>query len=211
MTRDYKNTRSSDRRGGNRRKRSSTKGGSSHRTPGWVWILTAICVAGLIALGIYLYNRNHEKQLAKQAAALEKSAAENKDKPANKGDAKSHTNAAPPKEEEPRFDFYTLLPKQEVVIPEKEIREEQQRLEAKNNVIYTLQAGSFRSHEEADALKARLAMLGVESAIVTATNEDGVKHKVRIGPLANSREMGRIRNHLNSNNISTIVIREQKH
>jgi cell division protein FtsN len=205
VTRDYKNARSSDRRGGNRRKRSSAKGGSSHRTPGWVWLLTGLSVGLLVALGVYLYNRNHEAALAKRTAVIEKPAA------ATNNDAKKKTEAAPQKEEEPRFDFYTLLPKQEVVIPEKEIREEQQRLEAKDNVIYTLQAGSFRTHGDADTLKARLAMLGVESSIVTATNEDGTKHKVRIGPLSNSREMNRIRNRLNSNNISTIVLREKKH
>lgn len=206
MTRDYKNSRSSERRGGSRRRRSHIKGGSGHRTPGWVWLLTGISVCLLVALGIYLYNRNHEAQLAKQAAALNKPATPKQvnNKPA------SGVNGSKAKEEEPRFDFYTLLPKQEVVIPESEIREEQQRLEAKDNVIYTLQAGSFRSSADADTLKARLAMLGVESHIVTATNEDGTKHKVRIGPLNNSREMNRIRNRLNSNNISTMVLREQK-
>lgn len=201
MARDYKNVA----RNGSRGRRRSTKESASRRTPRWVWLLTGLCVGLLVALGVYLYNRNHE---AKQAAALEHPAADAKgeQKPANAGkDA-----AEKPKEEEQRFDFYTLLPKQEVVIPESEIREEQQRLQAKETVIYTLQAGSFRSHEEADTLKARLALLGVESQIVTASNEDGTKHKVRIGPLSNSREMNRIRNRLNSNRISTLVLREQK-
>jgi cell division protein FtsN len=204
MARDYKHVA----RNGSRGRRRSTKESASRRTPRWVWLLTGLCVGLLITLGVYLYNRNHEAQLAKQTAALEQSAADAKgeQKPANTGKGA----AEKPKEEEQRFDFYTLLPKQEVVIPESEIREEQQRLQAKETVIYTLQAGSFRSHEEADTLKARLAMLGVESHIVTASNEDGTKHKVRIGPLSNSREMNRIRNRLHSNRISTLVLREQK-
>lgn len=208
MARDYKDVRSSERRDGNRRRRSHIKGGSGHHTPGWVWLLTGISVCLLVALGIYLYNRNHEAQLAKQAAALNKPVVA---KPVNNRPAsKESGNSSKTNEEEPRFDFYTLLPKQEVVIPESEIREEQQRLEAKDNVIYTLQAGSFRSSADADTLKARLAMLGIESQIVTATSEDGTKHKVRIGPLSSSREMNRIRNRLNSNHISTMVLREQK-
>lgn len=200
MARDYKNARASDRRGGNRRKRGNT----SHRTPRWVWVLTAICVAGLIALGIYLYNRNHEKQLAKEAAAQEKAAAEEKKKSDKKGAPESGKGT------EQRFDFYNILPKQEVVIPESEIREERERLEAKDNTIYTLQAGVFRNHSDADTLKARLAMLGVESRIDSVTDEDGTKHKVRIGPINSSREMNRVRNRLNSNNISTLVLREKK-
>lgn len=209
MTRDYKNSRSrsrsrdSDRRGNNRRKRGHT----SHRTPGWVWVLTTICVAGLIALGIYLYDRNQQKQLAREAAAQQKAAEE---KSANQTPAAGKAKPETAKEEEPRFDFYTLLPEQEVVIPESEIREERQRLAAKETTIYTLQAGAFASHADADSLKARLALLGIESRIESITNESGTRHKVRIGPLGNSREMNRIRNRLNSNNISTLVLREQK-
>lgn len=200
MARDYKNSRSSD----TPRRRGPAKGKAAPRTPGWVWLLTGLGVGLLVALSVYLYNRNHEATLEKTAAKMES----NKNR--EQANPKKPTAVEPLKGEEPRFDFYTLLPNQEVVIPENEILEEQQKLEAKNTVIYTLQAGAFRSSSDADTLKARLAMLGIESGIVSVTNEEGTKYKVRIGPLASSRDMNRIRNRLNSNNISTIVLREQK-
>ena len=208
MARDYKNARANNRRGGNRRTRGSAKGGANHRTPGWVWLLTGLSVGLLVALGVYLYNRNHEAQLAKQATVLEKNTADTK--PTSKKETKEKTKLETPKVEEPRFDFYTLLPKQEVVIPEKEIREEQQRLEAKDNVIYSLQAGSFLRYEDADTLKAQLAMLGIEARIQAVTSKEVTWQRVLIGPLINSREVNRIRNRLNSNNINTLVIKEQK-
>lgn len=203
MARDYKNSRSSDKPSA--RRRSPAKGKATPRTPGWVWLLTGLSVGLLVALGVYLYNRNHEAALEKSAAKVESSTTEK-----GAANAKKPATVEPTQEEEPRFDFYTLLPNQEVVIPENEILEEQQKLEAKNTVIYTLQAGSFRNSSDADTLKARLAMLGVESKVVPMTNEEGTKYKVRIGPLASSRDMNRTRNRLNSNNISTIVLREQK-
>ncbi len=203
MARDYKNSRSSDKPSS--RRRSPARDKAAQRTPGWVWLLTGLSVGLLVALGAYLYNRNHEAALEKAVTKVESSTSSK-----DKGQPKKPSAAEPLKEAEPRFDFYTLLPNQEVVIPENEIREEQERIEAKNTVIYTLQAGSFRGHEDADTLKARLAMLGIESEIVPVSNEDGTKYKVRIGPLASSREMNKTRNQLNSNRISTIVLREQK-
>lgn len=201
--RDHKRRRS-ERRDNNRRGRGST----SRRTPGWVWVLTAICVAGLIVLGFYLYDRNQQKQLTK-AAAEEKAAATEKKK-SEKAAAEAKKKADTAKEEEQRFDFYNILPKQEVVIPESEIREERERLAAKEIYIYTLQTGAFGNHSDADTLKARLAMLGVESRIESTTTDGVTKHKVRIGPFNNSRDMNRTRNRLNSNRISTLVLREKK-
>ena len=208
MARDYKNSGNGSPRRASPKKRAPAKGrGTAQQTPGWVWLLTGLSVGLLVALGVYLYNSNQQITQEKAATQAESSIPEdNKPKPAPKKPA----TVEPPKEEEPRFDFYTLLPNQEVVIPEGEILEEQQKLEAKNTVIYTLQAGAFRSSSDADTLKARLAMLGVESKIVPVSNAEGTKYKVRIGPLTNSREMNRTRNRLNSNNISTIVLREQK-
>ena len=214
MTRDYKNTRDSNPRGNTRKKRSPAKG-AAPRTPGWVWLLTGLSVGLLVALGVYLYNRNHEATLAQQASAIEKPASAiekpasaNKDeqKPPNKNKATTEKIT----EEEPRFDFYTLLPKQEVVIPESEILEEQQRMAPKENVIYSIQAGSFRRYADADALKARLALLGIEAEIQSVQGKEETWQRVRIGPFNSSRELNRVRNRLNSNNISSLVIKELK-
>ena len=210
MAQDYKNARSSERRGGNRRRRGSKAAGANPRTPGWVWLLTGLSVGLLVALGVYLYNRSHEAQLLKHAAQ-EKAATETKsNSTTNKSDAKAKSKGAPAKDDEPRFDFYTLLPKQEVVIPEKELREEQQRLAPKENVIYSLQVASFRRYEDADALKARLALLGVEASIQAVPGKEETWQRVMVGPFNTSRDANRVRNHLERNDISALLIKTQK-
>ena len=74
----------------------------------------------------------------------------------------------PPK---PRFDFYTLLPEMEVVIPEQEIQGKTEAgiKQVEKPGTYYLQVGSFRSMEQADRFKAELILLGLETSIQTVT------------------------------------------
>ena len=88
----------------------------------------------------------------------------------------------PPK---PRFDFYTLLPEMEVVIPEQEIQGKTEAgiKQVEEPGIYYLQAGAFRSLEQADRFKAELIMLGLDTSIQTVTiNNTDTYHRVRVGP-----------------------------
>ena len=56
---------------------------------------------------------------------------------------------------------------------------------------YFLQAGSFQKVEEAEKLKAKLALSGYEATLQTVTiPEKGVWHRVRLGPY-NSTEAGK--------------------
>lgn len=48
---------------------------------------------------------------------------------------------------------------------------------------YFLQAGKFRKHEDAQAMRAQVLLLGLEAFIVTREEADGVTaHRVRVGP-----------------------------
>jgi len=71
-----------------------------------------------------------------------------------------------------------------------------------------LQAGSFQSAPEADNLKARLALLGMEASIQTTVLPDkGVWHRVRIGPYTAVDDLNRARDTLKQNGIETTLIR----
>ncbi|MEO6421852.1 MAG: SPOR domain-containing protein [Candidatus Nitrotoga sp.] len=55
---------------------------------------------------------------------------------------------------------------------------------------YYLQAGSFSNADDADRLKAKLAMLGIEASVQIATIPDkGVWHRVHVGPYKDREEM----------------------
>lgn len=123
--------------------------------------------------------------------------------PANKESA-----PAPPK---PRFDFYTLLPELEVVIPEGDYRIKDGEGSAPPPVetpgSYLLQAGSFRQLAEADRMKASLALLGVQARIQTVQVNDDTWHRVRVGPYADLGELNEIRDRLRDNQVDTILVK----
>lgn len=107
----------------------------------------------------------------------------------------------------PRFDFYTILPGSEGPVSEREIPPAaKQDNPAKEG--YFLQLGSFQGAAEADNMKARLALLGLEAVIQTADiPEKGVWHRVRIGPFANIDDMSRPRALLAQNNIPFSLVK----
>lgn len=78
---------------------------------------------------------------------------------------------------------------------------------AMSRPVYFLQAGSFQRAEDADNLKAQLALTGLEAAIVTANVPDrGVWHRVRIGPFADQGSLQSARALLRDHRIESTVI-----
>jgi cell division protein FtsN len=75
---------------------------------------------------------------------------------------------------------------------------------------YFLQAGSFPDADDADKLKARLALLGIEASTQAAFIPDkGVWHRVRVGPYKNADEMNRMRILLKQNGVDATPMRAQ--
>ena len=112
----------------------------------------------------------------------------------------------------PRFDFYNLLPEMEVFIPEQEIAAEREKNSSGQEVVYDLQVGSFRQLEDADRLRAKLALMSFESHIqrITITgkyNTDQTWFRVRVGPYKSAREMGKVRNRLRDQSMDPIVLK----
>jgi cell division protein FtsN len=70
-----------------------------------------------------------------------------------------------------------------------------------------LQAGAFKSSQDADAMRARLALLGLD-ARVTQFNQDGatVLYRVRIGPFGGLDDLAGIRRTLSENGIEAQVV-----
>ncbi len=74
---------------------------------------------------------------------------------------------------------------------------------------YLLQAGSFRNMSDADHVKAKLALLGVEADIQTAKLPNGETwHRVRIGPMSNPDKIRKLRQRLHDQQIDTIVLKD---
>ena len=173
-----------------RKRRRATQ--SSSIIPAWIWLTLGI----LIGLGIAMFTRINGRYVD--------------DALTDAGPTHQQDTQTPGQSKKPKFDFYTLLPELEVVIPEEEKRPLQQRSTNSKPAEYTggylLQAGSFQQFNEADSLKARLALLGVEAHIQSVDVNNTKWHRVHIGPSSDRQALEKLRERLRSNHIDTLLM-----
>jgi cell division protein FtsN len=125
--------------------------------------------------------------------------------------AKVQEKTSKPEESKPRFDFYKILPGSEEAAPEKGPKDSQKGSTGAAKEAFFLQAGSFQNAPDADNLKARLALLGVEASIETTELPDkGIWHRVRVGPYTSVEELNRTRDTLKQNGVQTALIKARE-
>jgi len=110
-------------------------------------------------------------------------------------------------EDKTRFDFYTILPGSERQVSTEEVKIKEQSTEPSVQNTYFLQVGAFQTEEEADNMKATLALQGFEALVQTATIPNkGVWHRVRVGPLKNLELINKTKADLASNGFKSDLI-----
>lgn len=72
---------------------------------------------------------------------------------------------------------------------------------------FLLQAGAFKSPDDADAMRARLALLGFDSKIFPREQDGTTLYRVRLGPYGNLEDVNRIRKTMAENGIDVQLIR----
>ncbi len=106
--------------------------------------------------------------------------------------------------QEKRFQFYDILPGKAEVEPdkaaapkaetEKEAAKPADKESAKESKVpLFLQAGSFSTAQDADNQKAKLAFMGIESAVQQVMIEERTLYRVRIGPYLKLDELNKVR------------------
>ncbi|MGH8809697.1 MAG: SPOR domain-containing protein [Noviherbaspirillum sp.] len=75
---------------------------------------------------------------------------------------------------------------------------------------YYLQAGAFREQTDAEAMRAKLALMGVEAKISERQSENGVLFRVRAGPFGQLEAMNKVRGKLSDNGVDAAVVRVAK-
>lgn len=186
MSRDYK---------GSERKGSSRSSGGSL----FIGILIGLVLGLGIALGVAWYINKMPNPFQPKAPPAKSEPAKTAEpvKTPEKG-------AKPAVEGKPRFDFYKILPGVEEPATDQQLRD----AKGASKESFYLQAGAFQNAPDADNLKARLALIGMQASIQTTTLPDrGVWHRVRIGPYANVEELNRTRDTLKKNGIDTTLIK----
>jgi cell division protein FtsN len=75
--------------------------------------------------------------------------------------------------------------------------------------LYVLQAGAFRLADDADNMKAKLALIGLEARVQPAEVNGQRIFRVRIGPYVNLDDLNRARARLEENGIESSVVRQR--
>jgi cell division protein FtsN len=72
---------------------------------------------------------------------------------------------------------------------------------------YLLQAGAFRTPDDADAMRARLTLLGLDARVFPIEQSGTTLYRVRVGPYGQIEEINRVRKELAENGIDSQVVR----
>jgi len=170
--------------------------------PGWLWLLLGLAVGIFVAFLWHLWElRKEDMDKTAEPAAISTPAAMSEK---GKTPANTPASVANGKGEEPRFDFYTLLPNQEVMSGKKP-----ETATAANSgkpapaTGYILQAGSFKSEAEADKRRASILMLGLPVKVQKASGSEAW-YRVLVGPFADKKTAQDARNALKSSGVEAL-------
>lgn len=111
-----------------------------------------------------------------------------------------------------QYDFYTILPEKEVVVPDYEIktRTREERVGQTKVTQYIMQAGSYNGLKEAEQMRAKLSSMGIDAKIQKAKVGNTVWYRVKLGPFAQIASVNAINARLKQSGIDVIVTETEK-
>ncbi|MDR1889724.1 MAG: SPOR domain-containing protein [Zoogloeaceae bacterium] len=121
-----------------------------------------------------------------------------------------------PVPDDKRFQFYDILPGRTEAVPGGGTPPASNATPASTPAAQTtpgnphyLQAGSFSNPQEADNLKATLAMSGYEANVQQVMVQDKTFYRLRLGPYSSTGEVSRVRAELAKSGVETILINKE--
>ncbi len=189
-----------------RRKRTKRPRGKGKKFPNWSLLALGLAIGVVFTILIQIFV----DRVATPGSGLG-TLVSRMDKPEQTSAQKkssSQTKNEPPK---PKFDFYTILPAVETILPRAQSTKEKQDAKPtvpEKNVSYVLQAASFAKFEDADRLKAELTLNGLSTHIQKVTIEGrGEYHRVRLGPFSNLDELNAVHQRLRKLGIQALRLK----
>jgi cell division protein FtsN len=246
-----------------RRGKSQARRNQGNGNPAWIWLgagllLGVVLIVGVPKLlpkgdgdGFFRPKPNPDAQPVATSSAEDDDAIVPEDAPA------PAAKAGKPKTT--TYDFYTLLPSNEVALSDAELAEteraeaERQRLAQQqaepatqaavnatnapaetaatpatpvvtaanasaatskpeatdDGARYLLQAGAFQASGDAEAVKAKIAMLGLSARVESATIADKTVFRVRMGPYGSASELADAKRRLGSGGLPALAIKSR--
>lgn len=215
-----------------RKKPAPKRGASRYQAPakqpvpGWVWLVCGLVIGGFIMFLMNLEPGGDEIKRAKDTP-----------KPKEQPKRPAPTTGQPVK---PKYDFYTLLPESEVILPPEAPKPEQApkpvtpeeaakidaaRAEAALNgqvpppppmvakapaTQFFLQAGSFRKQPEAERVRAQIILLGQDVRVENVTVRDEDWYRVLVGPFANREQLGQAQKTLAASGYNNLLLQQRQ-
>lgn len=190
MARDYKHTRSN----------------SSSGVSAWGGFTIGLLIGLVVATAVYIYDRRPGATLSANNAPLSNE---------KEGSASSAPTpeSAQSGDSGTEFDFYDVLPKLEVEVTNDKAKPNGSSSAAGSIDTpgsYVLQVGSYRNFTDADRVRAKLGIQGIESSIQKITIDADTWHRVRIGPINKLDKLEETRRKLREAQIDALVIKQGK-
>lgn len=199
-----------------RRKPQARRGGSGRRVPIWIWLLGGMLMGLGLSAALIVYERNGSLPFPQPNPAAKA--------PREAEQPIAQRPATPAEKPKPRYDFYTLLRERETQVSDRELAE---RVKAETTPApapapvetpapapssrerFLIQAGAFRDLRDADAVKARIALAGLQARVESANVNGQTIHRVRLGPYATASELEAAKRQLAENGVpDTLAVRE---
>ncbi|PKM04326.1 MAG: cell division protein [Gammaproteobacteria bacterium HGW-Gammaproteobacteria-6] len=190
--------RKAPRRGASRQQQSNKRS-----IPGWLWLVSGLAIGLFVA---FLF------QLEPGKDGIRREATPTPPPPTQRAPA----TTAP---EQPRYDFYTLLPESEVIVPQNSVPEtptadtqaSQTDTPAVASTQFFLQAGSFRQRAEADRVRAQILLLGLDVNLENANLAGGETwYRVQVGPFADRPSLDQAQKTLAGNGFDNLLLQQRR-
>jgi cell division protein FtsN len=193
--------------------------------PNWLWLVAGVG-AGILVTSLINLGSHHNVADSKTEAIKTIEPAPKVEKPTGTAQDKTAPAHAPKTADKPttKFDFYTLLPEQEVIEPnerptppptpkagkgQKPAAAPAVANEPAPGEEFVLQAGSFKSGAEADRRRAQVQALGLPSRQESVSAGGDTWYRVLVGPFPTRDAVTQARDKLAGQSIDTIVVRKK--
>lgn len=164
--------------------------------PRWVWVVTPTLAVAFLGFILYISTIPASNELEAVKGDARKALQQGQEK------LKESAKSTP----KPDYDFYKLLENQTLEVPKVEAYKSTPRENV--NYIYRLQAGSFRSAEDAERLRASLILEGLEAYRQESTVNGNTWHRVFVGPFTDRSRLNKAHDKLVARSISPLELRE---
>ena len=180
------------------RKRGASRG-RKNSSPAFAWFLSGLVVG--LGISAFLFFKGYLPERPSQQPVPDSAASLAGEELVDSSESIAEEST------ERRYDFFTVLPEMEVVVPDKELSRDDPLVNSDGPGTYILQVASFQNPGDAEQMKARLALLGSVANIQVVTVNGATWHRVRIGPVEGARRADEIRRMLQDNKIETLVLK----